>query len=360
MVAKIAAWALGVAMLAAPAAISAEPAEALAAAVEPFAADGRFAGVVRVERGAHVLFERAYGQAHVEFEIPNTPQTLFKLHSLSKTFTATAVLRAAADGRLPLDTPICTHLDPCPEEWAPVEVRHLLNHSSGIPDHSNLLLSEFRDSSAATWKRIAPELDAALAAEPGAGFAYSNSGYVLLELILEDVYGASFHEVLQDTIFGPAGMDSAGVQSAPPSGGYDGPLVVKGLASGYNGGPGALQRSYSKMYVIPGAGGVYASAEDVSAFAAALFNGKLLPPAFRQDMVSPDPALETRYAKGIVVLGEGERLQYRHDGGNNGYLSSLQYYPNAELTVIVLSNYGFAPMGEIRGAIADALLPAQE
>ncbi|MDX1644784.1 MAG: serine hydrolase domain-containing protein, partial [Thermoanaerobaculia bacterium] len=171
----------------------------------------------------------------------------------------------------------------------------------------------------------------------------------------ESVYDQPFSDILAAEVFTPSGMSSAGVQQPPPSGGYDGPPIVMHLASGYNGAPGARQEAMPKMYVIPGAGGLYATAADVGAFARALFSGELLSPASRAEMVRLPPGSEKGYALGIVVVGRDEERFFRHDGGTNGYVSWLQHFPANRTTVVILSNYGFAPIRDLAAAVVAAV-----
>lgn len=332
--------------------------EHIVQALNPWIESGMLNGVVRVEQKGEVVFAKAYGQANHELGVPNSETTIFKLHSMSKSITAAAALRATAQNLLDVNDSICDYLATCPEHWRQVSVRHLLNHSSGIPDFSGLLMTSFETDAATTLGKISADLSKLeLAFEPGTAFRYSNSGYVLLTVILETVYDAPFSHILQTQIFDPVGMPNSGIEISPPSnGGYDGPLIVDGMASGYNGSIEKLQQAYSKMYVIPGAGGVYSTAQDVANFANALFKGGLLPAESLEEMVRRDPAIGVDYGYGIVVKDTEEGVYYRHDGGNNGFLSWMQYYPGQDLLIVIVTNYGFAPINDIRQAIQDAII----
>ena len=265
---------------------------------------------------------------------------------------------AVADGALFLDQSVCEFLDPCPGSWEPAPVRHLLSHRSGIPDFSGELLEGWAGSLEATFNGVHETLNGlAPAWEPGTSWQYSNSGYVILARILERVDGLLIDAVMERRVFGPAGMTDAGMEVSPPwdDAQYDGSLAVPRMATGYNGAPDWLQVAYSKMYVIPGAGSAYGTADDLAAFAQALFEGSLLPRELRDAAVQVEEGASVPYALGWVVKERHDERVYRHDGGNNGFISSLEYYPDRQLTVIVLSNLGFTPVEEIRdrlGAIA--------
>jgi len=337
------------AMFAAPALAQPSLDEALA----PFTAE--FAGVIRVERGGEPTFERAYGFASWELDIPNRVDTRFKLHSLSKPLTAALIHRAADQERLNLEAPICLYLTPCPDAWSLIRVRHLLNHSAGLPELTGALASGWEGDLASSLAAVIETGETGLTGIPGGQFRYSNFGYVLLARIAETVYGAPFDEVMAAHLFAPAGMDGAGVETPPAPGGYDGPLAVKALASGYNGSADTPQRALSKMYVIPGAGGVYATAEDLGDFADALFQGRLMTPKMVDAMATPSASLDTAYAYGLVTTDSNGLLIHRHDGGNNGYLAWLARYPDHDVTLVILSNQGFAPINDMRQAIEAAL-----
>lgn len=328
-------------------------------AVQAFVADGTFSGVVLVERAGEELFRSHYGTANKELDVPFTRGTRFRFHSLTKPLLSAAVLAAVAEGKLALDASICDSLDPCPSSWTPVTVRHLLNHTSGIEDFAGLLLEEWAGSLGATFDRIGERLSSLQpVTEPGTAWRYSNSGYVLLARLLERLDGRPIAEVMQRRVFGPAGMRNAGMEASPPwdESSYDTPLVVPRLATGYNGAPGRLQEASSRMYAIPGAGAAYGDADDLRAFARALFEGELLPAELRNAAVDVGERATVSYALGWVVRERHGARVYRHDGGNNGYLASLEYYPDQRLTVIVLSNLGFAPIEEIRDKLGEIAL----
>ena len=154
--------------------------------VVPFVEDETFSGVILVKRNENVLFQARYGEANKELAVPFEWETRFRFHSLTKPLLSTAVLSAVADGKLTLDGAICDALDPCPSSWMPVTVHQLLNHTSGIPDFSGLLLDGWAGSLEATFEAIQQQLTTLEPAfEPGTSWQYSNSGYVLLARILE-------------------------------------------------------------------------------------------------------------------------------------------------------------------------------
>lgn len=327
-------------------------------ALRPFVDRSEFSGVALVTAPDGVLFRGRFGEADRELGVPFADDIRFRFHSLTKPLLSAAVLSTVADGGLAIDGSICDYLAFCPESWTPVTIRHLLAHRSGIPDFSKLLLDGWAGSLQTTFTAIRADLDdLTTVSPPGRDFQYSNSGYVLLAHVLERVDGRPIAQVMRRRVFDPAGMAGAGMEESPPwdEASYDGPVTIPRMATGYNGTPQWQQVAYSKMYTIPGAGAAYGTADDLDSFARAMFRDGLLPPELRQAAVQVDGA-RVPYALGWVVRERHGQRVYRHDGGNNGFMTSLEYYPDRGLTVIVLSNLGFTPIEEIRDRLGELAL----
>jgi CubicO group peptidase (beta-lactamase class C family) len=166
-------------------------------------------GAVLVERGGETLLRAAYGPAEAELDVANRPEAVFRIGSLTKPFTATAVLRAVERGEMALDDRICSSLSPCPSSWSGVTVHHLLSHTSGIPDSFGRLEAVPVEETAAELGRVLAELveeGEALDSAPGEAYRYSNFDYVLLGVLLELAEGAPWAEVLAREIFRPLAM----------------------------------------------------------------------------------------------------------------------------------------------------------
>lgn len=339
-----------VAMLVVSASAFADESDELDEILRGYADRGLFSGVVRIERELAPVFERAYGMASEELGAPSAPEHRYKLHSMSKPILAVAIMRMVEQERLDLDTSICKYLSPCPESWAAVTPRHLLNHTSGIPDFTDDLLGQWQGSLDQTLLHLKDRLQALEpVSAPGEAWAYSNSGYVLLSRMLEIAYKRPIHEVLDELVFAPAGMTGAALEHSPEHGQmYDGQLVEAGAVPGYNGSPGALQSAYMKMYVIPGAGGVVAATADLARFVGAVFTGELISADARETMLTaPDPEVSGIYALGWISSEVDGRPVHHHSGGNNGFIAHFQYFPEEQLTLILLSNRGFTPGEDI-------------
>jgi len=201
-----------------------------------------------------MVFDKGYGVADKEQHVLNTPQTRFRLGSVSKQFTAMAVLILQERGRLHVQDAICLYIPACPSDWRPITIEHLLTHTSGIPDYTN-----FPDF-AVTWTQavtveqlIARFKDMSLKFSPGSAFRYSSSGYVLLGYIIERVAHVSYATFLQKQIFEPLGMQNSGYDSRYPS--------LPQHATGYYGG--YVKPDAYDMSVVYAAGALYSTVEDM-------------------------------------------------------------------------------------------------
>jgi CubicO group peptidase (beta-lactamase class C family) len=323
------------------------------------AAEARaFAGVVlvRYRDGAETFV--SVGDAVREFAVPHGRDTRFKWHSLSKSVTSVAAHAAAASGALDLGASVCRYLPSCPPGGAEVQVKHLLNHSSGLPELEAAFLEHWSGDAAATFRAIvASGAELRPLAPAGREFRYSNGGYALLGLILSASTRRPIPTVLRDLVFTPAGMHDALLEQAPDaevSPWYRGAVIVPRLASGYNGTPTELRRAHSMMYAVAGAGGVIGTADDLVCLARALFRGDLLATDARARMLTADSAVSATYADGWVQGSQAGQLWHGHTGGNNGFVSSLQHYPTLGMTVAVLGNLGFTDLRRLRDDVADA------
>lgn len=309
---------------------------------------GRFSGAVLVARGGAVLFRKGYGYADVEKRTPYTPETRNEMASITKMFTAMAALKLRDAGALKLDDSICVHLDPCPEAWGPVTVRHLVHHTSGIPDYEERLglgsegYLAFMTRRDATARILEEARTCPLEFAPGTKLRYSNSGYVVLANVVQAAAKRPFSDFVTATLLRPAGMARSGfLGSGPPP---------EGLATGYThqdlgwarmlaGAPltdGHL-KAVPQLALTPPAGdaGLYSTVDDLLRWSLAMDGGALVSPEEAAEVFTP--AIE-QYGFGWFV-GEGfGRRRYRHNGSLPGFLSDFVKFPDDHLTVIVLSN----------------------
>lgn len=305
---------------------------------------GLFRGTVAVAKDAKVLFSRGYGMADLAYDVSNTPETRFDIGSVSKTFTAALVLWLQDSGKLRVSDPVCQYLDNCPDAWRPVTIRHLLTHTSGIlnytelPDYfENRALASFMPNA---MKRIR---GMPLQFPPGDRFAYSNTGYKLLHEIVEKVSGKTYEDLLQAKILAPLGMRNTGFLESPNIR----HAIVKNLATGYTDGVGPLELA---PWVYPNSGGgMYSTAEDMCLWGQALLAGKLLSAQSLANAFTPDKG---DYGYGWFVFKNAKHPFAMHGGNIPGFGATLVLYLDQRLTIFVASNLDTAPTNRIQDDIA--------
>jgi len=334
--------ALAAAQAPAPAATMPGPPPDFATKVETYVAAqmkiNQFSGAVLVAKDGTVLFSKGYGLANREFDLPNTPQTKFRLGSLTKQFTAAAILLLEERGKLSTNDPIGKYLDPCPEPWKPVTIHHLLTHTSGIPSYTDS--PDYRKMMASplsTAEMVARFSNKPLEFAVGERFKYSNSGYFLLGVIIEEVSGQSYEAFLRASVFAPLGMKDSGYDRFE--------TILPRRATGYSFRSGGLGNSaYLDMGQPYAAGSLYSTTEDLLTWERALAARQLLSAASYEKMFQP---FKGNYAYGWTVATRFKRKHIGHGGGINGFSTMISRYPEENVCVIVLSNLESANAGRI-------------
>jgi CubicO group peptidase (beta-lactamase class C family) len=289
----------------------------------------RFRGTILIGREGRVLTIGSYGLANLEDEIPNTRQTKFHLASITKTFTAMAIMMLAERGRLKVQDPICKYLADCPAAWQPVSIHHLLTMSSGIPnftDFPDWLQTRALPSNYAN--TIARFRDKPLDFQPGEKYNYSNSGYVLLAYIIERVSGKTYEAFLRDNIFAPLKMDSTGYD--------DNKIVLPRRAIGYaREGIRLVRAPYLNMSVVKGAGGLYSTVEDLWLWDQALYENTLVSKKSLDTMFTIHKG---DFGYGWHIDEQFKRRRIFYDGVIIGFKSSISRYVDDKVTIILLTN----------------------
>lgn len=295
--------------------------------------DGQVPGAaVLVLHEGKPVFRRGYGLAVLEDRTAVTAQSNFRLASVSKQFTAAAILLLAEDGRLLLDDPLKRWLPSLPAAADAITLRQLLSHTSGLLDYEELMPA---DATAqvhdADVLRLLQDQDRTYFS-PGSAYRYSNSGYALLALVVGQASGMDFASFLRQRIFLPLGMrDSVAHQ--------DGVDDVARRAYGYSQVEARWQRTdQSTTSAVLGDGGIYSSLDDLARWDAALYDERLLKAAWLRQMFAP----ATRTGEpDVPFYGFGWRLNggaQWHSGESIGFRNVILRYPQQQLTVIVLSN----------------------
>lgn len=301
-----------------------------------------FAGSVLVARDGEILLDRGYGLANREWNIPNAGDTKFRLASVSKQFTAVAIMILSERGLVDLDAPVKTYLPDSPAAWDGVTVRRLLNHTSGVPDFTRFDDHEaFKILPTTTEALVGRFRERPLDFTPGEKFAYSNSGYIVLTAVIEKVSGQAYSDFVVGTLFRPLGMNDSGYDSHA--------AVLPGRASGYTPtGNGVANADYVDMSVPQGAGGLYSTTRDLLKWEQALFGGSVLQPSSLAELTRPE---RNDYALGLEVTTDGEDRIVSHSGGIEGFNTYLAYDTAKRMTVVVLGNLNGAAPEKLGGEL---------
>ncbi len=308
---------------------------------------------VAVLRGGTLLLARGYGYANVEHRVPATDRTVYQSGSLGKMFTAALVLQLADSGRLGLDDPIRRHLPDGPARWDSVTVRHLLTHTSGIPDYTDSVVDLRRDYSEDELVRIAAGLPPLFA--PGERWSYSNTGFVLLGALIRRVSGRFYGDLLRERIFVPLGMRTARVISEAD--------IVPNRSEGYRlvGDTLKHQEWVSPALNTTADGSLYVTVHDLARWAAGLDAHRVLSARDLETAWTPvrlNDGGTYPYGFGWAVGVLRGRPRVGHTGSWQGFKTSLERFPGADLTVIVLANLEQARPQAIALAIAGILEPS--
>ena len=319
------------------------------ALMQPYAGQVPGAAVLVIRDGLPV-FRRAYGLADLERGVAATPATNYRLASLTKQFTAAAVLLLAEDGRLSLDDRVRSWLPSLPAAADAVTVRELLTHTAGLIDYEDLIPAD------ATQQVHDADVLRLLAGAnrtyftPGSAYRYSNSGYALLALVVERASGESFAQFLRERLFAPLGMAGTLAYEAGVS-------EVPRRAFGYSAAGGGWRRTdQSLTSAVLGDGGVYSSIDDLAKWDAALYDSRLLPQELLQQAFRPATATDDRQ----VAYGFGWRITGEtlwHSGETLGFRNVIVRWPRRHFTVIVLTNRDEPEPYQLALAIASLYLP---
>jgi CubicO group peptidase (beta-lactamase class C family) len=298
----------------------------------------RFSGTVLIARDGKPIFSKGYGMANREWDIPNTPQTVFRLGSITKQFTSAAIMLLQERGKLSTTDPICKYIAECPAAWEPITIRQVLTHTSGIPNYTDA--PDFAKRAVlpiSTNDLLAEYKNRPLDFAPGEKFNYSNSGYHLLGMIVEKASGKSYKDFLQENIFTPLGLADTGYDSHEN--------LIKHRAAGYKrNGDGFVNAAYMDMLIPFAAGALYSTTEDLLKWEQALYTEKLLTKKSLDEMFTP---AKSNYAYGWNVGKRGNRRSISHGGGIYGFATQLVRFPDDHVTVVVLSNVEGASAGAV-------------
>jgi CubicO group peptidase (beta-lactamase class C family) len=303
--------------------------------------NGPVAGLsVAVVKGQDTLVMKGYGLADVENDVPATASTVYRIGSITKQFTSAAVMQLVEQGKVNLDDDVTKYFPNFPTHGQRILVRHLLNHTSGIPSYTDIpgfgrviTLDLPHDSLLAMVGRDS------LMFAPGSGFYYNNSGYYMLGVLIEKVTGQKYGDYLTQQLFEPLGMHSTYYCATAP--------LIKHRAQGYATEKGKLvNASYIDMGLPFAAGSLCSTVGDLVKWEHALFSGKVVSATSLAQMTTPAKLTSNRpmpYGFGLAPDTVGGHRAVGHGGGINGFISHEEIYPSDSLTVVVLANTAPAP-----------------
>jgi CubicO group peptidase (beta-lactamase class C family) len=300
---------------------------------------GKFNGSLLIARDGKVMVSKGYGMSNFELDVPNTPQTKFRIGSITKPFTAMAIMLLQQRGKLTVQDSICKYLSDCPAGWQQITLHHLLSHSSGLAKHDKaddylrtammpMKVTQLIDS----FKNKPADF------KPGEKFDYNNNGYILLGYVIEKLSGQSYETFLRENVFVPPGMTNSGYDQHEP--------IIKNRATGYvrpadRVGGTLMNAVYIDQSQPFSAGALYSTTEDLLRLDQALYEGKFLSPKTQEAMFLPaigayGPA--PTYGYGWFINQQFNRRAIWHPGGLPGFTSMLTRFPNDKVVIILLGN----------------------
>lgn len=297
---------------------------------------GPIAGLaIAVSHGGRRLIEKGYGLADLENEVAVGPETVFRIGSITKQFTAAVVLQLVEEGALGLDDPITNFLPDYPAHGEVITVRHLLTHSSGIFEYTDIedFWFEYAPLPLNKQRMLGLFQNRPLEFRPGTASSYNNSGYLLLSLIIESIAGEEFGQVLEDRFLGPLSMTGTRV--------CDARSIVPRRAQGYEQDNGRLVNDTPDWAYLGGGGSLCSDIRDLLVWSEALHGGQVLSPTSYQTMMSPallpDGAVAV-WSYGIDLTPFDRETTISYSGQVSGFYTWLAYYPEHDIHVTVLAN----------------------
>lgn len=311
--------------------------------LQPLLETNNFSGVILIAEGDQIIFEKGYRHASIELQVPNSSRTVFQIASVSKPFTAAAIMLLSESGKVDVKKPLSAILPDYPNAEM-LTIHHLLTHTSGIPNVNDFPeYEELQRKPHSPTDLVSYFKDKPLEFEPGTQYSYSNSNYNLLALIIEKASGTDYGSFLKAAIFDPLGLKNTGHRGSATE-------IIPGMANGYApaGSIGLERATYLDWSVKTGNGSLYSNAESVFRFMRALHQGQVL----------SDESLSESFTAHMPNIGYGWFLTKANDreihhinGRSPGWSAQADYYVKDEITVIVLGNSYISVTTDIARAI---------
>ena len=305
-----------------------------------------FSGAILVAKDGKVLFEKGYGKSDFENNIQNSPKTKFRICSLTKSFTAMAIMQLEGKGLLSLNDTLSKYITDYPA-GDKITIYHLLTHTSGIVNHTELpsFLTDRRLKPCSVTHTISTFKNKPLDFEPGEKFEYSNSNYILLGLIIEKVSGVPYGDFIRDNIFEPLEMHNSGFE-------YHG-QEIENFAKGYGLANGEItDADFRVMSNAHASGALYSTVEDLYRWDRALYTEKLIDKSKLNDMFKPHKG---KYGYGWGVDEIFNKKVSAHGGDVEGFQTYITRFADDGVCIITLSNFEHVPIGKINIELAAIL-----
>jgi CubicO group peptidase (beta-lactamase class C family) len=304
----------------------------LNSALNDLAQKGNLSGAILVARAGQVLFSQGYGMANIDLKISNTPTIKFHIGSLTKQFTAFAILLLQQQGKLNVQDPICKYVKECPETWQAITIHQLLIHTSGIPEFNTTPgIQEFVMHPETPLQIIAQFRNLPLDFKPGEKYAFSNSGYMLLGYIIEKLSGQPYASFLQENIFDPLQMKASGYDGDQQTG-PDHALGYKNAATPAN---------FVDKSIGYAASGLYSTVGDLLLWDQSLYTEKLMPGSLRDEIFKAFvllPASDASSGYGWFIGKQFSQPWMFATSAGAGYICEINRFPESKVTIIILTN----------------------
>ncbi len=318
---------------------------------------GQFNGSALVAENGKVIYKKGHGLANMEWDIPNQSNTKHRLGSITKQFTSMLIMQLVEQGKLKLDVPITTYLTDYPKSTGDkITIHHLLTHTAGIPNYTSFpnFFNDHMRNPYTPDEFVEVFKDSTLQFTPGEKFAYSNSGYFLLGVIIEKVSGKTYEQMLKKNIFTPLKMNNTGFDHHS--------TILKNRATGYNKfGTSYTNSDYLDMSIPYAAGSMYSTVEDLYLWDQALYTDQLISKKSKDLIFTPDASGKASYGYGwgishqplakssdsIKVIG--------HGGGINGFNTIISRIPSDKHLIVLFNNTGRTDLGKMSRSIGNIL-----
>jgi CubicO group peptidase (beta-lactamase class C family) len=308
-----------------------------------------------VIKDGRIIYQRGYGTAHLELSVPITTGTVFNVGSVAKQFTAASILMLAQQGKLSLDDDVRKHVSEAPDFGAPITIRHLIHHTSGLRDHLEMLeMSGWRNDDVHTERDVLDMVSRqrTLNFKPGEEYSYSNTGYVLLAAVVKRVTGQSLREFAAANIFKPLGMTNTHFYD-------DHRTIIKGLANGYLPKEGGGFLKWMPADDFLGSGNLFTTVEDLARWDKNFYERKVGGNALIEQMLTPgrlNDGEKIEYGFGLLA-GQYKALRtVYHNGARLGYRAELVRFPDQRFSVACLCNTRASNPDALARRVADIYL----